>query len=181
MPETTRSDSLPPLLCTEEVAELLHVNRRTVLAMVRDGRLPARRIPGSRRFQFLSAEVMNVARRTDIRADRGRQAQSDESARDVDPCDVWGAAPSPAPGRDWAQECLTRWTELANRAGLDVEATEVYPVRLPGSERHAVGWLLVDGLRYCILAGPRRRVRLVNDDGETTWGLIDAVWAEPSA
>jgi hypothetical protein len=38
----------------------------------------------------------------------------------------------------------------------------------------------VDDLTYRVLAGPRKRIRLVDDDGDARWHLIDAVWVEPT-
>ncbi len=48
----------PPILNTAQVAELLDLNPRTVLNMAGDGRLPASRLPGSRKFHFLLEEVI---------------------------------------------------------------------------------------------------------------------------
>ncbi len=48
----------PPMLNTAQVAELLDLNPRTVLNMAADGRLPASRLAGSRKFHFLLEEVI---------------------------------------------------------------------------------------------------------------------------
>ena len=48
----------PPILNTAQVAELLDLNPRTVLNMAGDGRLPASRLPGSRKFHFLLEDVI---------------------------------------------------------------------------------------------------------------------------
>lgn len=48
----------PPILNTAQVAELLDLNPRTVLNMAGDGRLPASRLPGSRKFHFLLEEII---------------------------------------------------------------------------------------------------------------------------
>lgn len=50
----------PPLLNTSQVAELLDLNPRTVLNMAGDGRLPASRLPGSRKFHFLLEEIIDT-------------------------------------------------------------------------------------------------------------------------
>ncbi len=50
--------SYPPILNTAQVAELLDLNPRTVLNMAGDGRLPASRLPGSRKFHFLLEEIV---------------------------------------------------------------------------------------------------------------------------
>lgn len=48
----------PPMLNTAQVAELLGLNTRTVLTMAGDGRLPASRLPESRKFHFLLEDVI---------------------------------------------------------------------------------------------------------------------------
>lgn len=50
----------PPILTTAQVAELLDLNPRTVLNMAGDGRLPASRLPGARKFHFLLEDVIET-------------------------------------------------------------------------------------------------------------------------
>ena len=50
----------PPLLNTAQVAELLDLNTRTVLAMANDGRLPASRLAESRKFHFLLEDIIST-------------------------------------------------------------------------------------------------------------------------
>ncbi len=50
----------PPILNTAQVAELLDLNPRTVLNMAGDGRLPASRLPGSRKFHFLLEDIITT-------------------------------------------------------------------------------------------------------------------------
>ncbi len=50
----------PPILTTAQVAELLDLNPRTVLTMANDGRLPASRLEGSRKFHFLLEDVIST-------------------------------------------------------------------------------------------------------------------------
>ncbi len=50
----------PPVLSTAQVAELLDLNPRTVLNMAGDGRIPASRLPGSRKFHFLLEDVITT-------------------------------------------------------------------------------------------------------------------------
>ena len=52
----------PPILSTGQVAELLDINVRTVLTMAADGRLPASRLPGSRKFHFFLDDVLAALR-----------------------------------------------------------------------------------------------------------------------
>lgn len=57
--EAVRSN-YPPLLNTAQVAELLDLNTRTVLAMANDGRLPASRLADSRKFHFLLEDIITT-------------------------------------------------------------------------------------------------------------------------
>ena len=50
----------PPILTTAQVAELLDLNPRTVLNMAGDGRLPASRLPGARKFHFLLEDIIDT-------------------------------------------------------------------------------------------------------------------------
>ena len=47
-------------LTLQQVAELLHVSAKTVFNMTRDGRLPARRLPGSRRYLYVRREILDL-------------------------------------------------------------------------------------------------------------------------
>jgi excisionase family DNA binding protein len=47
-------------LTVEQVAELLHVSPKTVFNMTRDGRLPARRLPRSRRYLYVRQEILDL-------------------------------------------------------------------------------------------------------------------------
>ena len=53
----------PPIISTGQVAELLDINPRTVLMMAADGRLPASRLPGSRKFHFFLEDVLKTLRK----------------------------------------------------------------------------------------------------------------------
>jgi excisionase family DNA binding protein len=48
----------PPILTTAQVGELLGLNVRTVMVMANDGRLPASRLPGSRKYHFVLEDVL---------------------------------------------------------------------------------------------------------------------------
>jgi excisionase family DNA binding protein len=50
----------PPILTTAQVAELLGLNVRTVMAMALDGRLQASRLPGSRKYHFFLENVLDA-------------------------------------------------------------------------------------------------------------------------
>ncbi len=57
---STVRKAYPPILNTAQVAELLDLNPRTVLNMAGDGRLPASRLPGSRKFHFLLEDIITT-------------------------------------------------------------------------------------------------------------------------
>src|SRR5687767_13887887 len=50
----------PPILTTNQVADLLGLNVRTVMVMANDGRLPASRLPGSRKYHFILEDVLST-------------------------------------------------------------------------------------------------------------------------
>jgi excisionase family DNA binding protein len=47
-------------LTLPQVAELLHLSARTVFNMTRDGRLPARRLPGTRKYLYVRREIIEL-------------------------------------------------------------------------------------------------------------------------
>jgi excisionase family DNA binding protein len=179
--EANRAGMLPVVLDTAGVAELLGLSPRTVLLMARDGRLPARRVPGGRKYQFLTDEILDaLAPDGSVRPNLAAPHSPIPSQRppdDADPCDIWGAAPAPR-GPGWALDCLRHWLSLAGDAGLEVSC--ITPPS-PESRGPRVGVVSVDGLTYRVLAGPRKRIRLVDDDGDMRWELVDSVWVEPVA
>jgi excisionase family DNA binding protein len=48
------------LLTLAEVAALLRLCPRSVFNMTRDGRLPARRLPGTRKYLYVRAEILEL-------------------------------------------------------------------------------------------------------------------------
>lgn len=56
----------PPILTTAQVAELLDLNTRTVLTMAGDGRLPASRLEGSRKYHFVLEDVIDTLKRNRV-------------------------------------------------------------------------------------------------------------------
>ncbi len=173
--------ALPPVLSTEQVAELLNLNSRTVLAMVKDGRLPAHRLPGSRKIQYLTAEILATVARAP--ADVGEEdalvpAAAPAPLSEADPCDIWGAAPTAQSGEDWQERCRSHWIELGRKAGLSpADVSQLHEGAM--TDDRSVGAVEIEGLRYEVRAGARQRTRYVDDEGEVRWGLIDAVWVEP--
>lgn len=69
----------PPMLNTAQVAELLDLNPRTVLAMAGDGRLPASRLPGGRKFHFLLEDILST-----LAANRVSPSPEDADPAEVD-------------------------------------------------------------------------------------------------
>jgi excisionase family DNA binding protein len=57
-------------LTVAQVAELLHVSTKTVFNMTKDGRLPARRLPGTRRYLYVRSEILELV--DEYRTDRPR-------------------------------------------------------------------------------------------------------------
>lgn len=53
-------ESYPAILTTAQVAEMLDLNVRTVLNMAGDGRLPASRLAGSRKFHFSRDQIIET-------------------------------------------------------------------------------------------------------------------------
>lgn len=66
-------------LTLPQVAELLHVSERTVFNMTRDGRLPARRLPGTRKYLYIREEIIDLV--DQHRADADRQGVETEAKR----------------------------------------------------------------------------------------------------
>jgi excisionase family DNA binding protein len=63
-------------LTVPQVAELLHVSAKTVFNMTRDGRLPARRLPGSRKYLYVRQEILDLL--DQYRTDAGQEAAREE-------------------------------------------------------------------------------------------------------
>ena len=65
-------------LTLPQVAELLHVSARTVFNMTRDGRLPARRLPGTRKYLYVRQEIIELVdqHRTDTAKAPSRAEES---------------------------------------------------------------------------------------------------------
>lgn len=183
MDERSNGD-LPQVLTTKQVADLLGLHPRSVLVKVKEGRLPAYRLPGSRKLQYVTSEVLATLGRAPAAELPERAAQAPALVEapppaDPDPCEVWGAAPAPSPGEDWHERCRAHWIGLARRAGLlPLDVTDGQ--RGTPRDKRSAGAVDIDGLVYEVLVGPRQRTRYVDDDGEVRWGLIDAVWAEPA-
>ena len=69
----------PPMLNTAQVAELLDLNVRTVLNMAGDGRLPASRLPGSRKFHFSLEQIIDTLKVNTVDTETTKKASSKNS------------------------------------------------------------------------------------------------------
>ncbi len=56
----------PAILTTAQVAEMLDLNVRTVLNMAGDGRLPASRLAGSRKFHFSRDQIIATLKESTV-------------------------------------------------------------------------------------------------------------------
>ena len=63
-------------LTVAQVAELLHVSTKTVFNLTKDGRLPARRLPGTRRYLYVRSEILELV--DQYRTDRPQAAETSE-------------------------------------------------------------------------------------------------------
>ena len=70
-----------PVLTTAQVATLLDLNPQTVQQMAKDGRLPAHRLPGARKYLFFLDDVLSFVRQHAVRpgADENDDNESDDN------------------------------------------------------------------------------------------------------
>jgi excisionase family DNA binding protein len=61
-PDEPSPDQYGPILSTAQVATLLGLNPQTVQQMAKDGRLPAHRLPGARKYLFFQEDVVTFLR-----------------------------------------------------------------------------------------------------------------------
>lgn len=86
-----------PLLTSEEVAELLGVSPKTVVQMAKRGSLPARHIPGTRRYLFFEREIFELLDASTVVPAAGK-GDIDAEDEETDPPEGV-AAPQRARGR----------------------------------------------------------------------------------
>jgi len=68
-------DEYPPVMDSADVAEMLGLSSiKQIQQMVREGRLPARRLPGSRQYRFLRDELIEWLQ-SDATAVRSQETQ----------------------------------------------------------------------------------------------------------
>jgi excisionase family DNA binding protein len=66
-------------LTVDEVATLFGVNARTVRRWINDGKLPAHRLPGTRKFKLRRADIDDALKEKDgAPADDGREQMSSQ-------------------------------------------------------------------------------------------------------
>jgi excisionase family DNA binding protein len=70
VPDAGGADQYGPVLTTVQVAELLDLTPQTVQQMAKDGRLPAHRLPGARKYLFFTEDVLSFLRRHPVRPAR---------------------------------------------------------------------------------------------------------------
>ena len=54
------------ILTTAQVAAMLDLSVKTVIQMAKDGRLPARRLPGARKYLFFRREILDLLDRAHV-------------------------------------------------------------------------------------------------------------------
>ena len=69
-----------PILTTAQVATLLDLNPQTVQQMANDGRLPAHRLPGARKYLFFQQDIIDFL--------RGHAVQPERESQSVDVSDA---------------------------------------------------------------------------------------------
>lgn len=69
-----------PVLNTAQVAALLGLHPETVMKMAKDGRLPASRLPGTRKYVFLSEDLVELIRQHRVEPSREPAAEADGDA-----------------------------------------------------------------------------------------------------
>ncbi|MYH06208.1 MAG: helix-turn-helix domain-containing protein [Acidimicrobiia bacterium] len=63
----------PPVIDTAQAAELLRMNVQMVRKYVREGRLPAYQLPGSRVYRFIYSEVIDYIKSHPVHPDMARR------------------------------------------------------------------------------------------------------------
>lgn len=101
-------EQYPPIITTAQVAELLDINARTVLMMAADGRLPASRLPGSRKFHFVLEDVLSTLRRNMVKP--GDRVIKEELGQEAE-------EPSPRRARRTTTGAVTASTRTRKSAG----------------------------------------------------------------
>jgi len=77
---SSRADRYGPIVTSAQVCELLDVTPQTVQAMARDGRLPAHRLPGSRKYLFFLDDVLDLVRQHRVQPTAAREPAHDVEA-----------------------------------------------------------------------------------------------------
>lgn len=86
----------PPILTTAQVAELLGLNVRTVMVMALDGRLPASRLPGSRKYHFFLEDVLKTLAAHRVTAEPAEEPEPASSRGKSPPKRATGSRKKPA-------------------------------------------------------------------------------------
>ncbi len=80
MVENSNTDSAgyPPVIDTAQVAKLLRMNVQMVRKYVREGRLPAYKLPGSRVYRFIYSEVIEYVRSHPVQSDAHQTTETSQ-------------------------------------------------------------------------------------------------------
>ena len=73
---TSGADRYGPIVTSAQVCDLLQVTPQTVQRLAREGRLPAHRLPGSRKYLFFLDDVLELLRQ--------HRVQPKDAAEDTD-------------------------------------------------------------------------------------------------
>ena len=69
------ADRYGPIVTSAQVCELLQVTPQTVQRLAREGRLPAHRLPGARKYLFFLDDVLELVRQNRVQP---REAAQDD-------------------------------------------------------------------------------------------------------
>ena len=82
--EAGHADGYGPVLTTVQVAELLDLTPQTVQQMAKDGRLPAHRLPGARKYLFFLDDVLSFVRQHAVRPGADENDDNEVHGQDED-------------------------------------------------------------------------------------------------
>ncbi|NNE97052.1 MAG: helix-turn-helix domain-containing protein [Acidimicrobiales bacterium] len=75
-------ETYPAILTTAQVAEMLDLNVRTVLNMAGDGRLPASRLAGSRKFHYSRDQIIETLKANTVDPAEEAKKKAARAAKD---------------------------------------------------------------------------------------------------
>lgn len=96
--------------------------------------------------------------------------------RAPDPTTLVFAAPAIDQGEDWRARSLISWRILAGHEGIAATPTDAGGKGFSGTW---CGNVDIDGLVYRVHRAPRKRMAMLDSEGEPTWVLHSATYVEP--